>query len=69
MAKKRDITKPKADTRNVAFYVDDFEWFSRAADYANRSRVRMIRHCISKWRDGEPVLLTVDMSGNGKAAK
>lgn len=62
--------KENAPTRNVAFYLDDYEWFSKAAEYANRSRVRMIRHVVSKWKDGEPVLLTVDMSGkNGKAAK
>lgn len=63
--------KEKAPTRNVAFYLDDFEWFSKAADYANRSRVRMMRHVIAKWKDGEPVLLTVDMSrkNNGKATR
>jgi hypothetical protein len=67
MAKQKD--KKETPTRNVAFYKDDFDWFSRAAEYANRSRVRMMRHCISKWKEGEPVLLTVDMSGNGKAGK
>lgn len=65
MAKKKE----KAPTRNVAFYLDDFDWFSKAAEYANRSRVRMMRHVISKWREGEPVLLTVDMSSNGKASR
>lgn len=59
---KKSKAEPKPEVRNWSMYLDDFNWLDRAADYSDRSRIRLIRYCVSQWKRGLPVLLTVDDS-------
>jgi hypothetical protein len=65
MAKSKTV-KPKAETRNLSVYKDDYDFFTEAADRFDRSRIRMFRYMMSQLKDGGSVSFT---NGNGKGAK
>jgi hypothetical protein len=55
----------QSETRGLGMYADDYDWFTKAAQLANRSRIRMIRYVISEWKAGRSVLLTIEDGKNG----
>lgn len=58
--------KPKAETRNLAVYKDDYDWFTEASDQYDRSRIRMFRYMIGQLKEGKALKLSVNMNGGSQ---
>ncbi len=63
---KNNSQKPKAETRNLSVYKDDYDFFFELSEQNDRSKARMFRYAMAQIREGNPIPYTQE---NGKAAK
>lgn len=56
-------SRANAQTRNLAVYKDDYDFFTEVSDQNDRSRARMFRYAMAQIREGQPIPFTADNNG------